>query len=234
MNNTNRKCNQCNEIKPIENFTRYSCKGYSKQCDTCRKKEDDYNAYLNLNGLKLCSKCNKEKSINNFKKCNDKRARLKYKDGLYSYCTDCSYLYFQNYKKTPKQVKEYRLKNKERIRKYHNKRAVSRKFKTMVIVNNGRAKRDFNLDEKITAWDLWHLAHRQKLICPISGRKLTNDNISLDHKIALSQNGTNLINNIQLLDYEVNIMKNSHSQNDFLKLIELIYLHQNKIKQKNT
>lgn len=81
--------------------------------------------------------------------------------------------------------------------------------------------------------ELWKLAKRQQLICPISGRRLTSQNISVDHIIALTVGGKNELSNIQLTTKEVNVAKHILATNDFIKLCEDITNYQ-KVKRSET
>src|ERR1035437_1488563 len=68
---------------------------------------------------------------------------------------------------------------------------------------------------KVGAVDLWRLAKKQKLVCALTGDKLTTENISLDHIILQSKGGTNDITNFQLVTKRANIIKNDMSMNEF-------------------
>ena len=71
---------------------------------------------------------------------------------------------------------------------------------------------------KLTPIMLWRVARKQKLICPLSGRKLTLDNISLDHVIPLSKGGSNAVENIRLVDRAANLAKHNLMDSDFVRL----------------
>ena len=68
---------------------------------------------------------------------------------------------------------------------------------------------------KITAFQLWCLAKKQKLICPLTKERLTIENISLDHKIPISKDGTNDISNLQLVTRQSNVIKNNMTMEEF-------------------
>ena len=57
---------------------------------------------------------------------------------------------------------------------------------------------------KITASHLFKIAHSQRLICPLTGHKLTNKNISVDHIIPCSKGGLNVPQNIRLTTRDIN------------------------------
>lgn len=70
----------------------------------------------------------------------------------------------------------------------------------------------------ITAWDLWKIAKRQRLLCPLTGRYLTRKNISVDHIIPLSNGGTNNLSNLRFIDYHANLAKAMFSDEDLFNL----------------
>jgi len=75
-------------------------------------------------------------------------------------------------------------------------------FKRLANYNNKRS------NHKVTPFELWCLAKKQKLICAITGEKLTLENISVDHIIPISKNGSNHISNLQLVTRRSNLIKN--------------------------
>jgi len=83
-------------------------------------------------------------------------------------------------------------------------------FKRLARQSNGRCKRN-----KITAFELWCLAKKQKLICALTGEKLTYTNLSVDHKIPISKGGTNNLSNLQLVTFHANTAKNSMTNEEF-------------------
>lgn len=76
--------------------------------------------------------------------------------------------------------------------------------------------------------DLASIAKRQRLICPISGIKLTNDNMSLDHIVPLCKSGNNDLTNLQLVDKRVNMMKHVMSMEELTILCRAIVIHLDK------
>ena len=71
---------------------------------------------------------------------------------------------------------------------------------------------------QIVSFDLWKIAKRQRLTCPITGRHLTRTNISVDHIIPLSKGGTNDFSNLRFIDHHANLAKASFSESELLAL----------------
>lgn len=69
-----------------------------------------------------------------------------------------------------------------------------------------------------TVWELWCKVKKQKLLCALTGRSLTSENLSVDHIIPLSKNGMNTIDNIQLVDKDANMARRCLSVEEFVKL----------------
>lgn len=103
-----------------------------------------------------------------------------------------------------------REKGYERYYKY-------RPFRRMAKGTNVRCKKG-----KITAFQLWCLAKKQKLICPLTKEKLTIENISVDHIIPISKGGTNEISNLQLITFRANVAKNSMTMDEFYLFCRMI------------
>jgi len=72
-------------------------------------------------------------------------------------------------------------------------------------------------DSVINKLDLFKIAKKQKLKCAITGRKLTNENISPDHIVPKKLGGKSIPENIQLVTIEANRAKFMMSQTDFLQ-----------------
>lgn len=112
---------------------------------------------------------------------------------------------------------------KERNSKIIKERNYKKCFRRMMI--NANKSSQYKDGNKISKFDIWKIAKKQKLRCAISGLKLTLDNISLDHIKAISDGGTNTIDNLQLVDYRINLMKRELSMEVFLNWIKEIYNH---------
>ena len=75
---------------------------------------------------------------------------------------------------------------------------------------------------KLTAHDLWSIAKKQKLICPLTGEKLTTQNISVDHITPLCKGGTNNAFNIQLITRRANAAKNDMTHDELIRFCKNI------------
>jgi hypothetical protein len=78
--------------------------------------------------------------------------------------------------------------------------------------------------KSITPFDLWKLAKKQKLLCPISKEKLTTENMSIDHKIPLKRGGKNDLSNLQLTTKQVNVAKHTLTDLEFIEFCKKIVL----------
>jgi 5-methylcytosine-specific restriction endonuclease McrA len=77
----------------------------------------------------------------------------------------------------------------------------------------------------ITASDLWKLAKKQKMRCALTGRKLTKDNISLDHIKHKSKGGADDISNIRFTTYEANCARQCLTDRELVELCKDILSH---------
>jgi hypothetical protein len=77
-------------------------------------------------------------------------------------------------------------------------------------------------NEVATAAELMGLIEQQEFRCAISGAKLTPSNSVLDHIIPVANGGGNGIENLQWVRRNVNTMKATMSQEEFLKICRRI------------
>lgn len=89
-------------------------------------------------------------------------------------------------------------------------------FRTMANMSNSRCQ------EKITAFDLWKIAKRQKMICPLTGDRLTRDNISVDHVVPRTRGGKNISANIRLTTLQVNMARKDLPDERFVELCQKV------------
>lgn len=108
--------------------------------------------------------------------------------------------------------KQYRLSSNGKL-----KRANYKKIHYFITLAQSLRSRNKN-GHRITANELWSIAKKQKLICPLTGRKLTRENISLDHITPLSAGGDNSFNNLRFVDYHANLAKLNYSDVELLQL----------------
>jgi 5-methylcytosine-specific restriction endonuclease McrA len=106
----------------------------------------------------------------------------------------------------------------ERMRQSNNQRTRRYYYKHPLKVMAGRTNTTYKQKETISGFDLWRIAKSQKLICPFTGRKLTKENISIDHIIPKSKGGHNVLSNIRLVHKQANIGKNNTTDTEFLQL----------------
>lgn len=107
----------------------------------------------------------------------------------------------------------YRKRHKQSIRDYCKSHRMIRRFQYLSKAANRRYK-----DNIITAFDLWKIAKKQKLLCPLTGVKLTNENISIDHITPKSLGGENIPLNIRLVIKQVNAAKQAMTDVAFIEL----------------
>lgn len=128
--------------------------------------------------------------------------------------------YVQKMKSNPETLKVFLERDKKKTLKWKRKHVfvkliswLESRLKSRNYTING-----YLIQDKITPNQLFSLAKKQKLICPLSGRKLTTENISLDHIIPLARGGKNSIDNIMLVVKDANLAKQQLSTQEFIQL----------------
>jgi 5-methylcytosine-specific restriction endonuclease McrA len=116
-------------------------------------------------------------------------------------------------------AKNWLLNNPEKAK--INKKKYKRRhiFVEMSRSANGR------FDDKITKWDLWKIAKKQKLKCGITGDHLTKENISLDHVIPRSKGGKNIVENLRLTTMDANWIKDAYDDEEFFNICKRVYFN---------
>ena len=90
--------------------------------------------------------------------------------------------------------------------------------KTHIFNHMAKSIRKGDKTSIISKFDLFNIAKKQKLICALTGRKLTLNNISPDHIIPKARGGQSIPENIQLVTIEANRAKHMMNNNDFINL----------------
>lgn len=130
--------------------------------------------------------------------------------------------YLKDRDKRIQQVKAWAARNGDRIRANKRKHARRRVFWKLCMGANWR------YDDKLVPVDLWKIAHRQKLICPLTGEHLNRDNISIDHIIPRSAGGKNVPTNIRLTTRDINWFKRTMNDPDLLAMCLKVVNHMGK------
>jgi 5-methylcytosine-specific restriction endonuclease McrA len=127
-------------------------------------------------------------------------------------------------------IKEKYDKIKSNLKRLDHTRDYNAKW-----VKTNRAKhpfthfsKDFRHRKKlnITPFQFWSIAKRQRLICPLTGRKLDGNTMSVDHIAPISKGGSHELSNLQFVHIDANYAKRNLLQEDFIRLCnEVAKLH---------
>lgn len=99
-------------------------------------------------------------------------------------------------------------------------------FKNIIkLLSRNLRKRGIEHKVNVNIHELWSIAKKQKLICPLSGIRLTRENISIDHILPLSKGGKTDATNLQFVEKHVNIMKNNKTASELVEYCKKIYFH---------
>ena len=79
-------------------------------------------------------------------------------------------------------------------------------------------RKDANRPSAAAASQLMQAIKNQQYRCALSGVEISPKTAELDHKTALSEGGSNLIDNLQWLDANVNRAKGTMSQDEFITM----------------
>lgn len=109
-------------------------------------------------------------------------------------------------------LQKQRGRDKQAVNSYQREYRRRHPFRLLCTLTNR------GYDEKIRPVDLWGIAKRQKLLCVLTGDKLTRENISVDHIIPRAKGGRNIVSNLRLVTRETNFMKNVHLDETLLEL----------------
>ena len=121
--------------------------------------------------------------------------------------------YKKDYIKRKSYHKQYNKIRKKQSQEYCKNYRRQRVFKILAFSANHCYK-----NGKITAFDIWKLAKRQKLRCALTGQRLIRENVSVDHIIPKSKGGINELSNIRLVLKSINIAKQTMTDAEFIEL----------------
>lgn len=193
-----KECFNCHQVKEEKEFHLRKNKSNTTYRNQCKK-------YTSKKQL-LYFQTNKEK-VRQEKSKHYKKFREKIRQ-------KSSQRYRENRNELLQKAIEYYNKNKEKVSKRNSKFRKIHILRAMAKSVNGYCE----CGNKITAFDLWKIAKRQKMKCALSGKQLTRGNISCDHISPRSKGGLNISSNIQLVDFDLNLMKSGHKENEFIQL----------------
>lgn len=130
------------------------------------------------------------------------------------------------------QVARFRRNNPEKDGLYCKKGRDRHRFQKLAEYANRnffrKNKKGYHL---LTAFELWKIAKKQRLICPFTGHKLTKENMSVDHIVPISKGGSNAPSNVRLIHKWINLMIGVHSDEDFFKMCRTVLDFQEKKNQ---
>jgi len=87
---------------------------------------------------------------------------------------------------------------------------------------------NWRFEDKLKPFDLYKIAHSQRLICALTGVKLSRDNISVDHIIPRSKGGKNVPSNIRLTTRDVNWFRRTMTDEELLVMCKQVVNHLSK------
>ena len=73
-------------------------------------------------------------------------------------------------------------------------------------------------DVDIPKIEFWRMCLRQKCRCPLTGQRLTKENISVDHIIPKSKGGSMGVDNLRLVTKDANLAKHTLLDEEFVAL----------------
>lgn len=157
---------------------------------------------------KTCTKCNQEKSIDEFVRDSTRP------DGRYPHCKSCRRDYYlQNADQIRASTHAYRQNNLTRISEWNKKYNTGRFFWKTSRNLRSRGEPPFATMKELAA--LWKF---QRGICPLTNRRLNRETAQLDHIIPVVKGGDNTLSNLRWVHRDVNYAKRDLSDADFFSL----------------
>ena len=134
--------------------------------------------------------------------------------------------YLDNKKKLLKQSRDWSIKNSEWVRLRKRQYRLHHPFiKLSESANKSLQRMKIKSYNKIFPIDLWKIAKKQRLICSITGDKLTRENISVDHIIPISKGGLNVVSNLRLTTIQANWIKDAYTDEELIDFCKKVVLH---------
>lgn len=144
--------------------------------------------------------------------------------------------YIQKKRQNPEWLKQHKERVKQRYRSIKNdpelnkqrlerlrqrwKTSGYKRHRTQVFKRLAKNVNAYYPDNSIQPIDLFRIAKRQRLLCPFTGQKLTQDNMSVDHVVPKSKGGLNIPSNIRLVIKPVNIARQNMTDLEFYTLCQ--------------
>lgn len=188
-NITQFQCLECNEVKSVLEFKKWAIRlGQQLYCKECCRK--------------FTRKRHNDKNIA-YRKKYYSRSEIKERQKVHAI------KYWKRLRNDPERF--------EKVKKNLN-RTKSERYAIHTFLRLERKLKQRDKKSLITASNLWHIAKKQNCRCALTGRRLTNENISPDHIICLSHGGKTEVNNIRLVTKESNVARNCLSDTEFIQL----------------
>lgn len=163
---------------------------------------------------KTCSKCRIDKPASCFVLDRRRPSRLR------PQCRDCSKDYYaKNSSHILATNQRYREKNRVRVREWNKRYGIRRFFFTASCRLKIREKGQVATYKELAA--LWKF---QRGTCVLTGRRLTRDNVQLDHIVPLVRGGSSTIENLRWVHRDVNYAKRDLFDAEFIALCQEITL----------
>jgi HNH endonuclease len=196
-----RTCVKCHEAKPTEEYAQDKTGRRRTNCTACDRERCRLRV-KSLDARGMCVTCGRDRQ----------------REGR-RYCERCS-----------EQKSVYAANRK---RKLKSGSICYKCAKAQAVIKDGRCQRCMlrlranalwkNYDRGQDLQDLWDA---QRGICPYTGIAMASTlEAEIDHAIPKSSGGSNDIGNLQFVLKEVNRMKFSLGESDFLRLVKTVYRH---------
>ena len=231
-------CKKCNQKKELSLFVKNKqCKdGFENQCKECNKKYKKEHYEKNKDKIKEATKRyakENEDKIREYRRnrYQDETTKVKERQKLYREKNSDLILekkkeyYYANRKQilikqkqynndNPMISKEWRIKNKEHIKKYRDD--YKKRDYAIIAKRISEHKRRINKQSSstITVLEIKELIKKSKYICYWCGKNCKKD-FHLDHYIPLSKGGTHSLNNIVVSCPKCNLTKSSKDPLEF-------------------